>query len=95
MKLIHKHTGLEAKIGDVVRFPKDARPCRILYFKKPHKPASEGHVTVADWNGQTHERYCGVFGLEWIDREDRQEDSLSLAEGLEDTSLASHPPRVG
>ena len=31
-----------------------------------------GHVTVLDWNNDHYERYVSVFGLKWIDREDRQ-----------------------
>lgn len=78
MKLIHKSTGLEAKIGDIVHFPSLVSPCRIAAFSPPHKPASEGRVTVLDWNNNYYERYVSVFGLKWIDREDRQEqDELS------------------
>ena len=32
----------------------------------PHKPSSEGHVTTT-----LGHHYVSVYGLEWVDREDR------------------------
>lgn len=72
MRLIHKKTGLEIGVGDIVAL--DNQQVKILHAPKPHSPASSGKVTVMirDNLGE-HEvtYYAGVFGLEWIEREDR------------------------
>jgi hypothetical protein len=71
MKLIHKATGIEVKIGDRV---KDFRgeDMTITYFQPPHKPSSQGLVSVQTSGFKTsHELYCSVVDTEWIDREDR------------------------
>lgn len=66
MKLVHKDTGKEVEVGDTVTsFRGDFATVR--FFQKPHKPSSSGKFTT----GGGFEYYVGVFGLEWIDREDR------------------------
>ncbi len=66
MKLVHKDTGNEVKVGDTVTsFRGDETTVR--YFAEPHKPSSQGKLTVASG----FEYYVGVYGLQWIDRGDR------------------------
>lgn len=88
MKLIHKQTGEEAHLGDTV-FSRGTGRAVLIYAAKPHKPSSEGKVQVRwDNNDQpSHELYCSVFNLEWIEREDRQEDSVASHEQLTEDYL--------
>lgn len=69
MKLIHIRTGKEAKAGDLVT-KDDGQQGVIDSFSKPHKPSSEGKVYV-DTNVRKQENYASVWGLKWIEREDR------------------------
>jgi hypothetical protein len=45
----------------------------IIGITKPHKPSSTGRVYVKwqDENRGTGEYFPSVFGLYWVDREDR------------------------
>lgn len=75
MKLIHVADGRFAKIGDLVTSFRGA-PGTISHFVPPHKPSSSGHISVkvsagAPDSGASY-NYVGVWGLEWIDREDRR-----------------------
>lgn len=70
MKLIHVKTGKEAKVGDAVKSFR-GREAKIVSFEKPHKPSSEGYVNVIDEDNNKLTYYAGVYGLKWIDREDR------------------------
>lgn len=64
MRLIHKDTGKDVQVGDkVVTFR--GKNAVVVEFSKPHKPASSGHV-ITDLG----RHYVGVYGLEWIERED-------------------------
>lgn len=71
MKLVYKDTGKEVQVGDTV-VDRDGEPMEVRYFREPHKPSSEGKISVkspeSDW---TSEYYVSVIGAEWIDREDR------------------------
>lgn len=69
MKLVYEKTGVEVKVGDVVN------DCEITYFAKPHKPASSGHISYKDAQGNSRESYVGGLGAVWIEREDRGEDN--------------------
>lgn len=71
MKLIHLATKKEAKVGDLVK-TRDGELAKLTYFTKPHKPSSEGKVSVEYSDGVRREYYVSVFGLEWIEREDRE-----------------------
>ena len=71
MKLIHQGTNKEAKISDKVTDFRGEDTGTITYFSKPHKPSSSGRVTVTLDNGHAVEHYVSVWGLEWIEREDR------------------------
>jgi hypothetical protein len=66
MKLIHLNTGLPVVVGDTV-FNFRGEETTVVSFVKPHKPDSSGHVTTG-----LGYHYVGVYGLEWIDREDRE-----------------------
>jgi hypothetical protein len=61
----------EVKIGDTVEI--DGTTFTVTSFRKPHKPASSGKVSVR-WNGPSTEFYVGVIGAEWVEREDREAD---------------------
>lgn len=72
MKLTYDKTGKEVKHGDIVHLRDDA-PYVVHSFSKPHKPASEGKVSVKGMNdaGFYREFYVSVIGATWQDREDR------------------------
>lgn len=72
MRLIHKATGAEVQVGDAVTTFRN-EPAVVVDWRKPHKPASSGFVTVR-FLGEpdyTNEYYAGVVDCEWIEREDR------------------------
>lgn len=72
MRLVYKDTQEEVVIGDQHTL-RDGDVVQVTYFRTPHKPASEGKVSVAalDGTGGTREYYVGVIGAQWIEREDR------------------------
>lgn len=69
MKLIYEKTGQEVKVGDKVETFR-GETVEVSFFRPPHKPSSEGHVSVKR-DGGTREFYVSVIGAEWIDRTDR------------------------
>lgn len=78
MKLVYKATGLPVALGDTVILLGSGEEARVAHFKPPHKPSSQGHVTV-DFPlhkrrraNATREYYVSIIGAEWIDREDRE-----------------------
>lgn len=75
MRLVYTATQAEVKVGDIVEL--DGEKQKVHYFRQPHKPASEGKVTVAPLSRprtvNMREYYVSVIGAEWIEREDRQE----------------------
>lgn len=70
MRLINKQTGKEVYAGDTIQDP-DGNDVMVINCSKPHKPASSGKIVVSGVDNQAYERYVSVFGLEWIEREDR------------------------
>lgn len=70
MKLIYDKTGAEVQLGDEVKI--DGQVAEVHFFRRPHKPASSGLVTVYYPGVGSIEYYVGVIGATWIDREDRQ-----------------------
>ena len=71
MRLVYKATGKEVKVGDVVTTSRGEK-CEVKYFRQPHKPSSEGKITVQMEGSESYnEYYVGVIGAEWIEREDR------------------------
>lgn len=72
MRLVYKGTDKEVKVGDIVT---DFRgeDSIVSYFAEPNKPSSEGKITVKRTEDDFgREYYVSCFGLEWIEREDRQ-----------------------
>lgn len=75
MKLIHEATGEPAKIGEMLT-DRDGQQAKLLSIREPHSPASTGRVYV-EWDAEDEddrfrqEYFPSVFGLEWIEREDR------------------------
>ena len=43
---------------------------KVHYFREPHKPGSQGKVTVQE-GGSTREYYVSIIGAVWVEREDR------------------------
>jgi hypothetical protein len=73
MKLVYiEEPTREAKIGDPIT---DFRGTTgiISHCDPPHKPESTGHVSVmiTGPGRRIGYNYVNVWGLEWIDREDR------------------------
>lgn len=75
MILVYKDTGHTVQKGDIVDFGEGDYV--VQHFFKPHKPSSEGKVTVyrrfKDPFEYAREFYVSVIGAVWIDREDRQD----------------------
>jgi len=71
LRLIHLADDDTADVGDTVTSSKGDVGV-ITHFRPPHKPNSEGHVTVALVEGLGSQyNYVSVWGLQWINREDR------------------------
>lgn len=70
--LVYIATGKEVKIGDEVTLSHGEKRT-VAYFTFPHKPSSEGKVSVRDPQNPDfdHEYYVSVIGAIWIDRTDR------------------------
>lgn len=68
MRLVYKENELPVTVGDFVKIGDEY--WRVIYFRPPHKPSSEGRVTIERGDIQS-EYYVSVIGAEWIDREDR------------------------
>ncbi len=80
MNLIYPATGKTVQIGDIVTL-RDGIKATVEHFRKPHKPASEGKVSVKVKGAAfSHEYYVGVIGAEWVDREDRNCERAGLCE---------------
>ena len=78
MKLIYtKSFGTEIKAGDEVKrgdqvLTRSGDLVTVAYFAKPHKPNSEGKVSLREPNSEwDREYYVSVIDAEWTDREDR------------------------
>lgn len=55
--------------GDQVKV--SGRTVVVDWFQPPHKPSSEGKLTVRD-GCEYQEFYVSVIGAEWQEREDRK-----------------------
>lgn len=75
MKLVYKTTGLPVAIADDVIIDAPPRRYVVAHFVQPHKPSSEGLVTVYPKGNPraAEEFYVSLIGAEWIEREDRDE----------------------
>ena len=72
MKLTYDKTGEEVKIGDICCTCGSSQIVEVRHFDPPHKPASEGKVTVGSiGHDNSQEFYVGIIGAAWIEREDR------------------------
>lgn len=100
MRLIHTATGEEAEVGDLVTSFRDENAI-IKHFVPPHKPSSSGHVSITYLDRKTMPgyNYVGVWGLEWIEREDRgdwpSKDSCCDGEGNRKCRSVTHCERYG
>lgn len=75
MRLVYKATQQPVKLGDTVVL-RDGQGFTVDFFSEPHKPDSEGKVTLlAEGAERPHgtEVYVSGIGAEWIEREDRRE----------------------
>lgn len=68
MKLIHKPSGYEIRVGDHVRNFRGELAI-VEGWQKPTSPASTGRIYVDGGRGY----YPSVFNCEWVEREDREE----------------------
>lgn len=72
MKLVYKTTQQLVKVGDTVKL--NGEHFSVLDFLPPHKPDSEGKVTVRHISSDSAtgtSLYVSIIGAEWIEREDR------------------------
>ena len=69
MKLVYNWSNESVKIGDRVKLS-DGTWVEVHYFRPPHKPSSQGKVSVKQ-GGSTREYYVSVIGATWIEREDQ------------------------
>ena len=70
MRLVYEDSGDEVQVNDVIDIRGDRY--QIHYFDEPHKPSSQGKVTLHRMDGDSflHEYYVSVIGAKWIERED-------------------------
>jgi len=66
MRLIHKKTGKEVAVGDKITSFR-GEETTVQFFREPHAARSSGKVVTAE----DREFYVGVYGMEWVDRDDR------------------------
>lgn len=76
MELVYAHRDdIAVKVGDQVVLDTstgdDGTRVKVAYFRPPHKPSSEGKITVEFPDGSHREFYVSVLGMIWINREDR------------------------
>ena len=70
MNLIYTESRERVRIGDIVDLGK-GEMVEVKYFREPHKPSSQGKVSVETVNSAyQREYYVSVIGAEWVDRED-------------------------
>ena len=70
MKLVYKDSGNPVAVGDIVKTSRGDE-VQVTYFRPPHKPSSEGKVSVKHGDSGSIEYYVSVIGAHWIEREDR------------------------
>jgi hypothetical protein len=70
MQLVYNFNNDPVKVGDMVTLS-DGTEVEVHYFREPHKPESQGKVTVKE-HGTTREYYCSIIGAVWKFREDRE-----------------------
>lgn len=77
MKLIWVRNPNPALVGQEVKpgqAGEDFRgdPVEVVFFRPPHKPSSEGKVSVCQpGHSAQSEVYVGVIGAAWVDRGDQ------------------------
>lgn len=82
MRLVYEATGEEVKVGSRCKSASNY-DYEVEYFKPPHKPSSEGKISVrlvdplTGYKGSISEFYVSVIGAKWIEREDRGEGEAS------------------
>jgi len=73
MKLVYQNTGEEVQVGDVAT-DREGQLIEVTYFREPHKPSSQGKVSVRpanDKEAMSREYYVSVIDANWIEREDQ------------------------
>ena len=68
MRLVYESTGKPVQVGDKVTL--DGELLIVDYFRPPHKPNSEGKVTLVGKSKFGYEFYVSVIGAKWMDRDD-------------------------
>lgn len=72
LKLIFEATGSEVVVGALCVV--NDRACIVEYFRPPHKPSSQGKVTVrpvGSLSEHASEYYVSVIGAKWVNRTDQ------------------------
>ncbi len=69
MKLVYNWNNEPVKLGDRTQLS-NGDWVKVHYFRKPHKPAAQGKVSVLE-NGTIYEYYVSIIGATWIEREDQ------------------------
>lgn len=94
MRLVYKPEQNAVQIGDVATI--DGQPHTVIHFRPPTSPASEGKVTVRPLRGgHSRELYVSVIGAEWIEREDRNPQPVSVTLNPAAPSIPNCPFIVG
>lgn len=76
----NKKQGDPVEVGDKVTL-RNGELVEVTYFRKPHKPSSEGKVSVKYVDERItfeSEYFVSVIGAEWIEREDRISESPGM-----------------
>lgn len=72
MKLVYtEEPTRNVKLGDLVTNFR-GRTGIVKHFIPPHKPSSSGHISIQLDGTMDAYNYVGVWGMEWIEREDRR-----------------------
>lgn len=79
MRLVYEATQRDVACGHKVRISGVWHV--IAFFRAPHKPSSQGKVSVYPYGhpDQSREFYVSVIGARWIEREDRAEGGNVIA----------------
>jgi hypothetical protein len=64
-RILVRDSGIPITIDTIVDHTEDGHPLKILGGSAPHKPSSEGFVTVSLEGEYYAEYYASVYNLKW------------------------------
>ncbi len=73
MQLVNMKTKQPVNVGDILTHPRDNEKMVVTYFIPPHKPSSNGFISVRPVDkpeAMEQEYYVMVFGLKWEDKDE-------------------------